>query len=75
MSKEQGRRGYLAECTCPVCKKIFVPAPLHVYKAYHKQTPVCSYKCSLESERKELERMAKAKERRNRNRKKGVKEQ
>lgn len=43
----------IVECKCPVCKKIFVPAPMHVYKSSHTngERYVCSWHCVLESER------------------------
>ena len=38
---------------CPVCGKRFIPAPYHVYKDKRKEKYVCSYPCSLESERQD----------------------
>jgi hypothetical protein len=42
----------LREIKCPICGKIFVPAPYHAYRANHKDALVCSYHCVLESERR-----------------------
>lgn len=42
---------------CPICKKIFIPAPYHIYRV--GKTRVCSYTCTLpgakEKKRKEAE--------------------
>jgi hypothetical protein len=46
----------IQEQKCPVCKRIFIPAPYHVYKAYGKQRFVCSYGCMLESRRQATEK-------------------
>ena len=62
------RMSQLKECKCPICHKIFVPAPQHVYKTHSKTRLVCSYHCALASEREYEERMAV-----NRERKKGGK--
>ena len=44
--------GYI-EHKCPICKKIFIPAPYHAYKMSGcKQTLVCSYSCMLASEKR-----------------------
>lgn len=47
----------LCENVCPVCGKIFCPAPYHVYrvvvnKRYHL---VCSYSCMMKADRKKRE--------------------
>ena len=44
-SKEDERAGFV-ELVCPVCGKIFLPAPYHVYKN-EKGEKVCTYKCVL----------------------------
>lgn len=33
----------LIERRCPVCRRLFVPAPYHVYK--HSEKMFCSYSC------------------------------
>ena len=33
------------ERVCPICHKIFIPAPLHIYKTKYKSKLICSYKC------------------------------
>lgn len=40
-------RACLAERVCPVCKKIFIPAPQHIYKERNKYNGklVCSFSC------------------------------
>ena len=38
--------------TCPVCGKVYVPAPEHVYHMPARKTRVCSYHCMLEAERR-----------------------
>lgn len=43
-----------ASITCPVCGKRFLPAPLHSYKHYKTKAKVCTYSCSLRSEREYL---------------------
>ena len=44
------RRTYiLSELVCPVCGKVYIPAPFHVYKIKSSKL-VCSYKCQLEYE-------------------------
>jgi hypothetical protein len=42
------------EKVCPICHKVFIPAPLHMYKIGRKdrQKMVCSYKCRCEAERR-----------------------
>lgn len=42
----------LIEITCPVCGKLFIPAPQHVYSAeihkkngYTKEVTLCSWSC------------------------------
>lgn len=43
----------IEECTCPVCGKIFIPAPMHQYKDKHTTNKrVCSWACVRESERR-----------------------
>lgn len=41
---------------CPVCGKLFVPAPMHIYNAqmkkYSKKALVCSYGCMVAQEKK-----------------------
>ena len=37
---------------CPICGKVFCPAPMHVYKLPNRNTRVCSYHCMLEAERR-----------------------
>lgn len=39
----------VVEKKCPVCGKIFCPAPLHAYKV--KGVLVCTYSCVLKAER------------------------
>lgn len=39
----------VVEKKCPVCGKIYCPAPLHVYKANKRM--VCSYSCVRKYER------------------------
>lgn len=34
---------------CPICGKMFVPAPEHVYRNYNGKKLVCSYACSCQS--------------------------
>lgn len=55
---------FFDEKICPVCKKGFVPAPLHVYKVMGRNSHsafVCSYSCVLRAEReREQKRMARA---------------
>lgn len=43
---------WLTPHKCPVCRKSFYPAAMHVYKD-HRNTDrlVCTYSCSRESER------------------------
>lgn len=40
----------LVELECPVCGKIFVPAPEHIYNDGKKR--VCSWHCQVEAERR-----------------------
>ena len=43
----------IQEAVCPVCKKVFIPAPEHVYKVYLKgYKKVCSYHCMMNYRRK-----------------------
>ena len=46
---------YLDVEKCPICKKKFIPAPMHIYKVRGRN--VCSYTCTLpgakEKKRKE----------------------
>lgn len=46
----------LEERKCPICKKIFVPAPFHSWRVSEKGAMVCSYHCVLESDRRKEER-------------------
>ena len=53
----------LKELKCPICGKIFVPAPEHVYRdkrSWHGRF-VCSYGCVIKSERMKGERGKKEK--------------
>ena len=34
---------------CPICGKMYIPAPEHVYRNYNGQKMVCSYACSCQS--------------------------
>ena len=34
---------------CPICGKMYIPAPEHVYRNYNGKKLVCSYKCSCQS--------------------------
>ena len=34
---------------CPICGKMFVPAPEHAYHTYNGKKLVCSYTCSMTS--------------------------
>lgn len=46
------KQAFLDERICPVCKKIFIAAPQHAYKAHGgkgKPKLVCSYACDLAS--------------------------
>lgn len=43
---------FLIESTCPVCGKLFIPAPQHAYSVnvhkkngYTKKVPICSWSC------------------------------
>ena len=62
MSKDRGTT--ITERECPICHKVFVPAPYHSYKGHNKSHYVCSYHCMLASERAFEERMAANRERR-----------
>lgn len=43
---------------CPICKKPFIPAPLHAYKVNTKNGVklVCSWHCVMEDERRKEQR-------------------
>ena len=43
-----------ASTICPVCGKRFLPAVQHSYKHYKTKAKVCTYSCSLRSEREYL---------------------
>lgn len=46
------KRSFLDERVCPVCKKVFIAAPLHAYKEHGKTGKaklVCSYACDMQS--------------------------
>lgn len=47
------RNGYnaMSEIVCPVCGKIFIPAPFHYYKL-KKRKLVCSWNCQIEGEKR-----------------------
>lgn len=50
-------RGFVIKDTrvkCPVCGKLFLPAPQHSYKQYKTKIRVCTYSCALKSEREYL---------------------
>ena len=47
--KTTERTYILSELVCPVCGKIYIPAPFHVYKIKANKL-VCSYKCQIEYE-------------------------
>ena len=34
---------------CPICGKMYIPAPEHVYRNYNGKKIVCSYACSCQS--------------------------
>ena len=36
---------HLTECNCPVCGKMFIPAPLHAYKSPKTRVKYCSWTC------------------------------
>lgn len=44
----------LTERKCPICGKVFFPAPMHVYKRMFggKTKWLCSYHCLLEWDKK-----------------------
>lgn len=47
----------IVEAKCPVCKRIFIPAPYHAYLWHGKK--VCSYKCQCRAENEsELKKQA-----------------
>ena len=43
------------EHKCPVCKKTFIPAPMHIYKIGNANKPklVCSYNCRCKWEKEQ----------------------
>ena len=47
---------YIALSKCPVCGKVYVPAPEHVYKVLigGKRKNVCSWHCMRKYERKDI---------------------
>lgn len=49
-----GRACYIREQTCPVCGKLFIKQPEHVYKINKKKhdVSVCSWKCMRSVEKK-----------------------
>lgn len=59
-------RNFMAECSCPICKKNFIPAADHQWTVainYRGNIPVCSYSCMrkweiprLEAEKKKAEK-------------------
>ena len=54
MSKKQIKEAeinVLPELTCPVCGKVFLPAPQHIYKDKRSSKRVCSWGCVCTSER------------------------
>lgn len=71
-TEKKERKPTIKEHECPICHKIFVPAPQHVYKTHDKARFVCSYHCSLASERAFEERMAANRERRKERRRKAA---
>ena len=44
----------IVERKCPICGKVFIPAPLHAYKRAHggRMKWLCSYHCLLEWDKK-----------------------
>ena len=41
-------------CECPVCNKLFIPAPQHSYKVtdrFNRRHKVCSYSCVRKAEK------------------------
>jgi len=56
----------ILDCTCPICKKNFIPAPEHrwtIKTKHNPKAPVCSYSCMrkweiprLEAEKRKLKR-------------------
>lgn len=55
---------------CPVCGRMYIPAPYHIYKVLIKTNYrlVCSWSCVMKHER-ELERLKKEKKQRKSNEK------
>lgn len=52
MTGATNKAKYLDERVCPVCKKIFIAAPKHIYKEHGKKGRaklVCSYACDMQS--------------------------
>lgn len=47
----------LIELECPICGKVFVPAPEHIYNDGKKR--VCSWHCQVEAERRKAAERAK----------------
>ena len=46
----------VSEKICPVCKKEFIPAPLHIYKIGGKKGKlVCTYSCMRKAEKMKKE--------------------
>lgn len=50
---------YEGDVKCPVCGKIFFPAPYHVYHMPASNQRVCSYHCKLQAEKNHEERVTK----------------
>ena len=40
---------------CPICGKMYIPAPEHVYRNYNGKKMVCSYACSCQSRKEHPE--------------------
>ena len=40
---------------CPICGKMYIPAPEHVYRNYNGKKMVCSYACSCQSRKEQPE--------------------
>lgn len=59
---DTGSANILCEIVCPVCGKVFIPAPLHIYRDKRATSRrVCSWACVCKSERlKEEDRERKA---------------
>lgn len=53
MDYKTERTSPIAELICPVCGKIFIPAPFHVYKvkAHGMVKKCCSYGCQVKHEK------------------------